>query len=259
VGDIASTLEVGVSAEDDIEVRRLSLRNRGVTLREIEITSYVDVALARLEEDLAHPAFGKLFLETEFLPEASSLLCGRRKRTANEAGAWAVHVLNREGRSQGAIEWETDRARFLGRGRGPESPIAMDGRPLSGTVGATLDPVLCLRQRVRLPPGGFARLAFATGIADSREAAVALSMKYADPNSAQRTFALAATQHSIGLRHLGIALEEAQVYERLASRVFHADHSLAAPAQVRARNELGQSALWSHGVSGDVPILLVRV
>ena len=259
VSDITSTLEVAVSAEDDIEVRRLSLRNRGLTMREIEITSYVEVALARLEEDLAHPAFGKLFLETEFLPEASSLLCGRRKRSANEPGAWAVHVLNREGRSQGAIEWETDRARFLGRGRGPESPIAMDGRPLSGSIGATLDPVLCLRQRVRLPPGGFARLAFATGIAQDREGAVGLCMKYADPNSAQRTFALAATQHSIGLRHLGIALEEAQVYERLASRVFHADRSMAAPAEVRARNQLGQTALWGYGVSGDVPILVVRV
>ena len=259
VGDIASTLEVAVSAEDDIEVRRLSLRNRGLTLREIEITSYVEVALARLDEDLAHPAFGKLFLETEYLPEASALLCGRRKRSADEPGAWAVHVLNREGRSQGAIEWETDRARFLGRGRGPEAPIAMDGRPLSGSTGATLDPVLCLRQRVRLAPGSFVRVAFATGVADSRDAAVAMSMKYADPNSSQRTFALAATQHSIGLRHLGIALEEAQVYERLASRLFHADRSLAAPSQVRVRNELGQSALWGHGVSGDVPILLVRV
>jgi cyclic beta-1,2-glucan synthetase len=109
--------------------------------------------------------FGKLFLETECLPETSSLLCGRRKRSPQEPGAWAMHVLSMEARAQSAVEWETDRARFLGRGRGTEDPIALDGGPLSGTVGATLDPILSLRQRIRLAPGGFARITFATGMA----------------------------------------------------------------------------------------------
>src|SRR6266850_4439129 len=135
----------------------------------------------------------------------------------------------------------------------------LDGRPLTGTTGATLDPILSLRQRVRLAPGGFARVAFATGMAGDRDAAVALCMKYADPTSAPRTFALAATQLSISLRHLGIAVEEAQLYERLASRVLYTDRSLAADPATLARNVLGQSGLWSHGISGDLPILLVRV
>ena len=136
---------------------------------------------------------------------------------------------------QSAVEWETDRVRFLGRGRGTDDPIALDGRPLSGTVGATLDPILSLRQRIRLAPGAFARLSFATGIASDRDAAVALCMKYADPTSASRTFALAATQLSISLRHLGIPIEEAQVYERLASRVFGPDRSLGPNAEMLAR------------------------
>jgi len=257
--EIDTLLEFAVSAEDAVEVRRLSLTNRSPHQREIEITSYVEVALAPPAEDLAHPVFGKLFLETECRPETASLLCGRRKRSPEEPGAWAIHVLSLEGRAQSAVEWETDRMRFLGRGRGPDDPIALDGRPLSGTTGATLDPVLSLRQRIRLAPGGFARVAFATGMAAERDAAIALCMKYADPTSAPRTFALAATQLSISLRHLGISIEEAQLYERLASRVFYTDRSLGAPPDVLARNVLGQSGLWSHGISGDLPILLVRV
>jgi cyclic beta-1,2-glucan glucanotransferase len=126
-------------------------------------------------------------------------------------------------------------------------------------VGATLDPILSLRQRVRLAPGGFARVSFATGMASDRDAAVALCMKYADPTSAARTFALAVTQLAISLRHLGIPIEEAQVYERLASRVFHTDRSLSPPPEILERNTLGQSGLWGHGISGDHPILLVRV
>jgi cyclic beta-1,2-glucan synthetase len=257
--EIDTLLEIAVSTEDDVEVRRLSLTNRSAHLREIEVTSYVEVALAPPAEDLSHPVFGKLFLETECLPETSSLLCGRRRRSADEQGAWAIHVLSLEGRSQSAVEWETDRARFIGRGRGPEDPLALDGRPLSGTTGATLDPILSLRQRIRLAPGGFARIAFATGMVADREAAIALCMKYADPTSAPRTFALATTQLSIALRHLGMQVEEAQLYERLASRVLYADHSMRADPAILARNTLGQSGLWSHGISGDLPILLVRV
>jgi cyclic beta-1,2-glucan synthetase len=257
--DIDSLCEIAVSAEDDVEVRRLSLTNRSPYMREIEVTSYVEVALAPQAEDVAHPAFGKLFLETECRPETASLLCGRRPRSAEEPRAWAIHVLSMEGRAQSALEWETDRARFLGRGRGPEDPIALDGRSLSGTTGATLDPILSLRQRVRIAPGGFARVAFATGMAADRDAAIALCMKYADPTSAPRTFALAATQLSIRLRHLGIAVEEAQLFERLASRALYTDRSLAAGPEILARNHLGQPALWSHGISGDLPILLVRV
>ncbi len=259
VDEIETLLEVSVSTEDDVEVRRLSLTNRSSRLREIEVTSYVEVALAARHEDLAHPAFGKLFLETECRPDTGALMCGRRPRSHDDRGEWAVHVLSLEARAQNAVEWETDRARFIGRGRSTSDPIALDGRPLSGTTGATLDPILSLRQRIRIAPGGFARIAFATGVAADRDAAVALCMKYADPSSAARTFALATTQLSIAVRHLGITIEEAQVYERLASRVFYTDRSLRAGAQVLAGNVLGQPALWAHGISGDLPILLVHV
>ena len=256
---IDTLLEIAVSTEDDVEVRRLSLTNRSPYQREIEITSYVEVSLAPPDKDLAHPAFEKLFLETECRPETASLLCGRRKRSADEPGAWAMHVLSLEGRPQSAVEWETDRARFLGRGRGPDDPVALDGRALSGSTGATLDPILSLRTRIRLAPGGFTRLAFATGMAADRDAAMALCMKYTDPTSAPRTFALAATQLSIALRHLGVTIDEAQLYERLASRLFYADRSLAAAPSILQSNTLGQSGLWRYAISGDLPILLVRV
>src|SRR5688572_17787733 len=178
--EIESLLEIAVSPEDDVEMRRLSLTNRSQRTREIEITSYVEVALAAPLEDLAHPAFGKLFLETEARPDTASLLCGRRPRAPEQPGEWAVHVLSSDRFGLSALEWETDRARFIGRGRTVANPVALDGRALSGTTGATLDPILSLRQRIRLAPGGFARIAFATGAVPDREAAIALSMKYSD-------------------------------------------------------------------------------
>jgi len=257
--DIATQLDVAVSTEDDVEVRRLTVTNLSDRPRELEVTSYAEIALAPVREDLTHPAFSKLFVETEYLPESAALVCTRRPRARDEARVWAVHVLSVEGRMQGPVEWETDRGRFLGRGRGPQDPVALDGRPLSGTTGAVLDPIVSLRQRIRLAPGGFVRMSFATGMALSRDGALAMAHKYHDPSAAARTFALAFTQAQSTLRHLGISSDEAQLFERLASRVLYTDASLRAEPEVLSRNSLGQPGLWPHGISGDLPILLVRV
>ena len=250
---------MAVSPEDDVEVRRLEVTNHGDRARELEITSYAEIVLAPIADDLAHPSFGKLFIESEYVAESAALLCRRRPRAPDDAEVFAVHVIGQEGRTQGPVEWETDRERFLGRGRGPEAPQALDGRPLSGTTGVLLDPIVSLRQRVRLAPGGVARLSFATGMASSRETALALAQRYHDPAATARTFALAFSHARSRLQHLGISGEEALLFERLASRVLYADGSLRGAPEVLARGTLGQEGLWAHGVSGDLPILLVRV
>ena len=257
--EISTQLDIAVSTEDDVEVRRVTVVNQSTRIREIDVTSYAEIVLAPPADDLAHPAFGKLFLETEYLADSAALLCHRRPRDPREPAVWAVHVLSLEGRPQGPVEWETDRARFLGRGRDTDGPAALDGRALSGTTGIVLDPILSLRQRIRLVPGASVRLCFATGIASDRETAKALAQKYRDPSAASRTFALAFTHAQSGLRHLGISNDEALLFERLASRVLFADGSLRASPDTIASNELGQPGLWPHGISGDLPILLVRV
>ncbi len=256
---IATELDIAVSTEDDVEVRRVTVRNHGSRIREIDVTSYAEIVLAAAVDDLAHPAFGKLFVETEFLPDSAALLCHRRPRSPADATAWAFHVLGLEGRPQGSLEWETDRARFLGRGRSPHAPQALDGRSLSGTTGVVLDPIVSLRRRVRLAPGGTVRLGFATGMASDRATAEALARKYHDPTAAARTFALAVTHAESARRHLGISADEALLFERLASRVLGNDWSLRASPETLAANELGQAGLWAHAISGDLPILLVRV
>ncbi len=158
-------------------------------------------------------------------------------------------MLSVEGRPQGAVEWESDRLRFIGRGRSLRAPAALDGRALSGTTGVVLDPICSLRQRVRLVPGGQVRLSFATGVAPDRDAALALAQKYHHPGAASRTFALAFTHAQSLLHHLGCSPEDARLFERLASSLLYADESGRAPAEQRAANAQGQSGLWRHGLS----------
>jgi cyclic beta-1,2-glucan synthetase len=257
-GDVTTQLEIAVSPEDDVEVRRLTLYNHGTRLREVEITSYTEIALAALADDLAHPAFGKLFVETEHSAENTALLCHRRPRAAGD-DMWAIHVLSLERYPQSPIEWDTDRERFIGRGRTLADPQAMDGMPLSGTTGTVLDPICALRTRVRVAPGDQARVTFSTGVAADRTAALHLAQKYHHPNAASRTFALAFT-HAHSLRHhLDVTPEQARVFERFASCLHYVDGSLRAEPAVFESSTLGQSGLWRHAISGDRPIVLVRV
>ncbi len=153
-GTLTTTMDVLVSAEDDAEVRRVSISNSGSWAREIEVTSYAELVLAPQAADVAHPAFSKLFVETEYLANVGALLATRRRRSPTEPEIWAAHLAVVDGETKGKLEFETDRARFLGRGSGVRRPIAViDGRPLSNTVGTVLDPIFALRRRIRIEPG----------------------------------------------------------------------------------------------------------
>ena len=139
--NVISALEVIISPEDDAEIRRLSLTNNTSRIKEIEITSYAEIVLAPMAADIAHPAFSNLFVQTEYLPQMHGLIAHRRPRLSNDPVLWAAHVLAVEGSSDG-FQYETDRARFIGRGQTLQAPVAvMDGRPLTNTVGAVLDPI----------------------------------------------------------------------------------------------------------------------
>jgi cyclic beta-1,2-glucan synthetase len=259
-GTIATTLEIAVSPESDAEVRRVSVSNLGNRVREIELTSYAEVVLTTPAADTAHPAFSKLFVQTEFIEEINALLATRRRRSPDEQEVWAAHLMVIEGEQVGKIQFETDRARFLGRGRQLRSPAAMSvDTPLSNTVGTVLDPIFSLRCRVRILPGSTVRVAFWTMVAPSQTEVLDLADKHHDATAFERAVTLAWTQAQVQLHHLGIDTEEAHQFQHLASHILYSNPVLRPSSGVLARNESGQSGLWASRISGDLPIVLLRI
>ncbi len=257
---ITTVLEVLVSSEDDAEVRRVSITNTGNRDRDLDITSYAELVLAPPAADVAHPAFSKLFVQTEYAAKEGVLLATRRRRTLGEAEIWAAHQAVVEGETLRAPEFETDRARFLGRGNELRKPIAVcDGRPLSNTVGTVLDPVFALRHRLRVPAGGTVRVAYWTGVAATRQGVLDLLDKHHDANAFVRAGTLAWTQAQVQLRHLGIDAGEASLFQRLASHVLLANASMRPSSDTILRGGGTPAALWAQGISGDLPIVLVRI
>lgn len=252
-------VEIAVSPEDDVEVRRLSFTNDGLAARTLEVTSYLEVALTAQAADQAHKSFSNLFVETEALPATHAVLFSRRPRRSDEVRVWGLHLVACE-QEACAFSFETDRAAFLGRLRSTHDPEAVArGGALGGAAGAVLDPCAALRRTVTVAPGETVRLVYTTGLAESREAAIRLTEKYHDVRSAQRAIDLAWTASQLELRDLGISPAEAVALERLASRLLLTDPHSPLKVKTPVENGLRIDGLWSIGISGDLPILLVRV
>ncbi len=252
--------ELCVSPEDDVEMRRITLTNHSASVRMIELTSYAEVVLAAQGADEAHPAFSNLFVQTEFVSAAAAILCTRRARTAEEKPPWLLHLLVGQGGTQGEISCETDRARFVGRGGTLVGPAAMQKiGPLSNTAGSVLDPIISLRRTVTLQPDEIAVLDFVIGAAETRETADALVEKYQHFRMADRAFDLAWTHSQVTLRQLNASEAEAQLYARLAGALIFADPARRATPGILLDNRRGQSGLWTYGISGDTPLVLLRI
>jgi len=258
-GDVQSHLEISVSPEDDVEVRRLTLTNRGQEEKTIEVTTFAELVLAPPAADAAHPAFSNLFVQTELLPHRQAVLATRRPRSPTEKPPWAIHLLTIEGDGPAAVSYETDRAAFLGRGRSPIDPQAMHQDALSGGAGAVLDPAMSIRCTVTLAPGASARVHAVMGVGATRVVAEALIEKYSDRHAGDRVFDLSWTHSQVVLRQLDVGEADSQLYGRMAGRIIYSSAETRAPATVLARNRSGQAALWSYGISGDLPIVLLRV
>jgi cyclic beta-1,2-glucan synthetase len=257
---LTTTLEVVVSSEDDAEVRRVTITNLGVRARDVQVTSYAEVCLASQASDVAAPAFSNLFVETEFVADLGAVVATRRKRSPEETSVWAAQVLVVDGETVGDLQFETDRAKFVGRARNLCNAVSiLDGRPLSNSIGSVLDPIISLRRTVHIPPGTTAHLIFSTIVAPTREELLDLADKYRDTRTFERTITLAWTQAQVQLHHLSISAEEAHLFQRLANAVLYSDSSLRPSSDILSTTSLDIGTLWAQGISGDLPIVLARI
>lgn len=246
--------EIAVSPEDDVELRRFTFTNLSARPRVLELTTYAEVVLAPQPEDDAHPSFSKLFVQAEVLPERRAILCTRRPRTEEEAQPVLLHLLAVQCASLGAPAFETDRRAFWGRaGDGRTPPAEMRGRS-----GAALDPIVAIRVRIALAPDASVTAHLVTGVAPSRDAALTLVDRYAEGHLGDRVFELAWTHRQVVLGQLGVGEADARLYLRLASSIVYANPARRPAASVLARSRRGQSSLWAYGISGDLPIVLLR-
>ena len=256
--------KIVVSPEDDIEVRRTVIVNHSRLQRTLDVTSYAEVILTQPAADNIHPAFSNLFVQTEILEQRRAILCTRRPRSQEEENPWMFHLMAVHGTEATQVSYETDRMQFIGRGNTVNHPQAMnpaaDGfETLSGSQGSVLDPMVSIRSRITLEPGQSVTIDMIFGIGESRTAALTLIEKYRDRRITDRVFDLAWTQNQVLLRQINATEASAQLYCQIAGSVIFNNASLRADPNIIAENRRGQSGLWGYAVSGDLPIVLLRM
>ncbi|MCJ7717459.1 MAG: hypothetical protein MUO54_13190 [Anaerolineales bacterium] len=257
---IETQSELIVSPEDDVDIRRITLTNRSLRSRRIQATSYYELALAPHNADRQHPAFNKLFIQTEAVLPSEALLAYRRPRQEDDPPVYTVHGLNIVGASEplGLPHYETDRRVFIGRGRTLLDPMGIESTP-GNTQGYVLDPVFSIRREIQLNPGQSVQLVSILGVAENREGALGLVDKYQDPAVVERAFEIAWASAQLERRLLRIHPDEARRFQKLAGYMVYPSAYLRPPSDRIEANHKGQSGLWPYGISGDLPILLITL
>lgn len=256
---ITTLTEITVSPEEDVEVRRVTVTNLSQRRRELEVTSFAEIALANRRADGAHPAFSKMFIESEYLEDYEALILRRKPRTEHDSELYLMH-LSVTPVVWAPVQFETSRDRFIGRGGSLRMPAALGmGSKLSGSVGTVLDPIVSIRQRMELEIGESHTLSFVTGVARSRDDVIDLVKKYREGARITRAFEMAWSHSHVAIRHQQFSLSSIQDFQRLANAIVCNFEHLRAPSEVIKRCKLPQSALWRFGISGDEAIVLVVI
>ena len=252
--------ELIVAPEDDVEIRRITITNRSIRSRRIQATSYYELALSSHGADRQHPAFNKLFIQTEAVPANQTLLAYRRPRQEDDPSLYAFHSLDLIGgfTQPGILQFETDRRAFIGRGQSLRTPLAV-GTELENHEGFVLDPIFSIRRSIILSPGESAQLISVLGIATDREQALSLVGKYHDSAVVDRAFDIAWASTQLNLRSLRIKPDEARRFQKLAGYLLYPSDYMRPPTERIAANRKGQSSLWPFGISGDLPVLLITI
>lgn len=254
---IVARMDVTVPPFDDVEIRRVTVVNESDQIRTLDLTTYGEVVLAPPLDDERHPAFSKLFVKSRYLEDSAALLFERRPRRPETQPPVLLHKLVCDDPTIRISAWETDRASFIGRNRSTRAPEGLE-KGLSGTDGWTLDPVMALQTRVRLKPMESRELTFLTVAGRTRGQVMQVAARF--PAAAlNRAFREALFETGREVQKLQIDPAHLPDLQVLSSLLTHVSYSLRSPPPHDSDDWQGQPDLWRFGISGDLPILLLKV
>jgi cyclic beta-1,2-glucan synthetase len=265
--NITSTMEITICPNDPVEIRLIRLHNTDTKLHQLRLTSYSEIILTKQNNDNHHSAFNKLFIETEFIPELNLQIFTRRLRSSEESPIFLGHmiVVNNNGKSNNnnhhhEVYHEADRNRFIGRGRNIHNPAALTSdQYLTGSSGATLDPILSLGIEIDVNAQDSTELAYLTFAGDSRESILSLADRYSNWPMIERSFIEANTAGQIWLGKHNYNSELFINTMQVLSALLYPNKLTRTSPETISANKLGQSGLWRFGISGDYPIILVEI
>jgi len=258
-GDITTHTTITLSPDHNLEIRKVELTNHSEQAKEIEVTSYMEIVADIYAAEISHPAFNKLFIESEFIQEHSIFLSRRRSNTENK-NPYIMHMVKPEKETMKKMEYENDRLKFIGRNNTVENPDAiMESVSLSNNTGFSNDPIMSLRVNILLEPEEITNITFITGVCSSKEEAIKVSDELSVSYRVNDIFDKFRQQSEMELKYLNISRQQLNAFQDIISPIFYPCAYYRGPVENIRRNWKNQSFLWRFGVSGDCPIMLLQV
>ncbi len=256
--DIDTHMEMWISAEDNVEMRKITLMNKKSTPVNIEITSYAELAMTEQNADLSHPAFNNLFISTEYDKETESLIAVKKPRESSEQELYVFKTFSTASSEYSSTQFETNRSTFVGRGRNLSNPIALE-KFLDNTEGVVLEPILSLRNGVRIEGHQKIQITYSMGVAENRSEINKLINKYKNPSIVKEQLELSEIQAQVEMSYLDVETEELKLYQAMISQLIYLSPNKRKYSKQILENNLGQEELWKYGISGDNPSILFRI
>ena len=257
-GSITVKTKITVAPEDPVEIRRLELTNNGNNVETLEITAYFEPVLSTELQDYAHTAFNNLFL-TFKESDDGNIIIKRKKRGDKQKDIYASVGFNTESETVGDIEYEIDKEKFMGQGNIGIPEAIENSKPFSKNLGLVVDPCLAIKKTVKILPSETAVLDLIITVEYEEDRAQKLLKDYSNTNAVEQAFELSRAKMEAEAIYLGLKGEDIHKYQKMLSLLILKNQMKKIVLEKLPKRVYSQSELWKFGISGDLPILLIKI
>ena len=257
--NIKTKIETIVSPNEAVEIRKITLENQGNAEEVLEITSYFEPVLSKKEQDYAHPAFNNLFLIFDYDEETNSLIVKRKKREVHDKEMYLGANLSTNSETIGDLEYEIDEEKFIGRGNFGKPQMVVNSNPLSKKIGLVTEPIVALKRTVKIEPNTKTTINLIISVSEEKEEVLNNIKKYKTEENIEKAFELSKAQIEAHSRYLRIKGKEIKEYEKILSYIIFSNPAKKLILEKLPKRTYMQSDLWKYGISGDLPIILVKI
>lgn len=257
-GNIETKTKITVAPEENVEIRRIELKNNGNNEETLEVTSYLEPVLSSSRQDYAHTAFNNLFLIFKDIGNGE-ILIKRKKREQQQKELYVGVNLYTENETIGDVEYEIDKEKFIGKGNIDIPEAVKDSRPLSKNLNISVDPVLAIKRTVKILPGESVILDLIISASYNEEDAKINLQNYSNTNHITNIFELSKAKTEAEAIYLRLKGKDIEKYQRMLSYLIFHNPIKKIKLQQLPQRTYSQSELWKFGISGDLPILLIKI
>jgi len=254
VEGIVTKTEVTVTKSDSACIYKLTLRNNTDSKVKLEITTYNEIMLSLIEEDLAHRTFNSINIQSEYDEESESLIFSKSTKHENSDKNFVIGKLFDSDKS--FTNFETIRSNFLDKNTSINS-VDISNVNMTDAQGAVLDPIMAMRTSIELKPNKEKELYLIIGFGKSREQVRDIINDYSTSNLIRTAFNEMSVYNRIQDEYMNRNASLKKLYNRMLKYLYSNNFTNAKRDNLLFENNYDMDVLWKYSLSGKNKIITI--